>query len=241
MVVKNALITGASGNIGRHIAHKLADTGNYRLILHYLHNESAVLALEKELISKGVSTLLVKGDLAEPEAVQSMFSYIHRHWGEVSALVNNAAIDGGRVSAYQTTSKLIQEVMAVNFFGAANCITAALVDMKKSGGGAIVNISSQAAIYGGHLLAHYAASKGALNSFVTGVAREVIKDGIRINTVSPGPVSHQSEEKKHNVNESHLPIGRLARPDEVANTVVWLLSESASYVSGTIVPVAAAR
>ncbi|REL34833.1 SDR family NAD(P)-dependent oxidoreductase [Thalassotalea euphylliae] len=241
MSLKTVLITGASGNIGSHIAHQLADTGNYRLALHYFENSDSIKNLAKELANKGATTLVVKADLANAHDVTQMFNFIRGQWGTVEALVNNAAIDGGRASAYQHSAKLIEKVMAVNFFGAVNCIGEALPDMKINGEGAIVNISSQAAIYGGHLLAHYAASKGALNSYVTGVAREVIKDGIRINTVSPGPVASEESGNKHNISDDSLPIGRLAKPDEVANTVVWLLSQAASYISGTIVPVTAAR
>jgi NAD(P)-dependent dehydrogenase (short-subunit alcohol dehydrogenase family) len=112
-------------------------------------------------------------------------------------------------------------------------------------GGAIVNVTSQAATFGGSRITAYAASKAALNAFTLGLAREVAADGIRVNAVSPGVVatemaSDMDEAARRRVAES-LPMGRAARPEEVAEVILWLLSDAASYVTGAIVPVAGGR
>jgi NAD(P)-dependent dehydrogenase (short-subunit alcohol dehydrogenase family) len=236
---KTVLIIGASGSIGMAIAYLLAKEG-YSLCLHYFSNVEVVTSLQNDLKSKGCNVMTVQADIADAQQVSDMFNKVDSSLGPIVGLVNAAGIDGGRHSAYELNISVMEKVFAINFYGVVNCINEALPRMLSRHGGSIVNLSSQAAIYGGIHLAHYAASKGALNSYTVGIAKEVIKDNVRINIVSPGPVEDVLNEK-HVVNPISLPIGRLAKSEEVAEAVAWLLSDKASYVSGATIPVTAAR
>lgn len=235
---KVALVTGVTSQIGRAIAKKLAANG-YKVALHFFRNEQAVNELHLTLKAQDFDTVVVQADLTKIEQVNDLFHNVNNTLGPVSALVNVAGIDGGRSTIDKLQKTTLENVMETNFYGAVYCIQQAQRQMMTIGKGSIVNITSQAAVFGGHHLAHYAASKAALVAFTTGVARELITNNIRINNVSPGPVELESSSVPFDA--STLPIKRLAKTNEVANTVAWLLSDEASYVSGVTIPVTAAR
>jgi NAD(P)-dependent dehydrogenase (short-subunit alcohol dehydrogenase family) len=132
-----------------------------------------------------------------------------------------------------------------NVYGPFLCAREAIKHMKQAGHGCIVNVSSEAAEFGGHRLSHYAASKAAINAFTVGFAREAAQYNVRVNAVSPGIIDTDanksvSQERAKHLKKS-LPMGRMGTPVEVAETILWLLSDKASYITGSIVSVAGGR
>ena len=163
----------------------------------------------------------------------------------MTALVNNAGCNGGIAQLQNVTMQRLQEVFSLNVFGTFFCCREAARRMKKNGGGSIVNVSSEAARFGGNNISHYAAAKAAVNAMTIGFAREVAADNIRVNVVSPGVIDTDmhsdspTDRRQHLLNS--LPMGRMGSADEVAQTITWLLSDKASFVSGSIFPVTGAR
>jgi NAD(P)-dependent dehydrogenase (short-subunit alcohol dehydrogenase family) len=171
-------------------------------------------------------------------------------FGQLGALVNNAAITGGFSRVADLESKMLGEVLGVNVFGAILCAREAVrrISTQWGGnGGAIVNLSSLAARNGGGgEWVHYAATKGALETFTVGLAREVAAEGIRVNAVSPGIVDtemHGTAGDPHRPQRlaGSIPMGRAATANEIAETVMWLVSPAASYVTGAIVEAGGGR
>ncbi|MBV8938583.1 MAG: SDR family oxidoreductase, partial [Alphaproteobacteria bacterium] len=179
--------------------------------------------------------------------ILALFAAVDAAFGPVTALVNNAALNRthGSGTVEEMPLALIQEVFAVNVFGVFIACREAIKRMKPAGGGAIVNVSSQAATFGGNKMAHYAASKAAVNTLTIALAREAAAHGIRVNAVSPAVIdtdAHKDadEERRRYLNAS-LPMGRMGTPEETAEAIAWLLSPQASYISGAILPVSGAR
>jgi len=242
-----AVVTGASRGIGAATALLAAKRG-YPVCVNYRERRDDAERVVAAIARAGGKAIAVRADVGDEAAVRDMFERATRELGPVAALVNNAGINGGHGAFAEMPSATIASVFATNIFGAFWCVREAIARMAKSrggAGGAIVNVTSQAATFGGNRITAYAASKAALNAFTIGLAREVAPDGIRINAVSPGVVatemaSDMDEAARKRIAES-LPMGRAARPEEVAEVVVWLLSDAASYVTGAIVPVAGGR
>jgi NAD(P)-dependent dehydrogenase (short-subunit alcohol dehydrogenase family) len=179
-----------------------------------------------------------------------MFQTAERELGPITALVNNAAITGGFARVEDVTAAAIEKTFAVNVTGAILCAREAVrrMSMRRGGsGGAIVNISSIATRTGaaGEWV-HYAASKGAIDSFTIGLAREVAKEGIRVNAVSPGLTEtglHAASGEPGRLQRlmPTIPMGRAGLPQEIAEAVLWLLSPAASYVTGSILEIGGGR
>ena len=179
-----------------------------------------------------------------------LFEESEKQLGSVRALVNNAGITGGFSRAEAITSETLARVFAVNVTGTILCSREAVRRMSTRNGGhggAIVNVTSQAAeIGGGGEWVHYAASKGAVNSFTVGLAREVATEGIRVNAVSPGLIStelHAAAGAPDRVERiaPTIPMRRPGTAEEVAAGIVWLLSDAAAYVTGVILPISGGR
>jgi NAD(P)-dependent dehydrogenase (short-subunit alcohol dehydrogenase family) len=183
-------------------------------------------------------------------AIVGLFAEVDRQLGAVSALVNNAGIVGATGRVEDMTAEEVSRVLAINVTG---CFTAAREAIKRMStrygghGGAIVNISSAAARLGspGEFV-HYAASKGAIDTFTIGLAREVAGEGIRVNAVRPGMIDteiHASCGTPERVARiiPTVPMKRIGTPEEVAQTILWLLSDQASYVTGAILDVSGGR
>ena len=198
----------------------------------------------------GGRALAVQGDVAREEDVLRMFDLAEREFGAIGGLVNNAAITGGFALVESLDARAVERMLAVNVLGTMVCSREAVRRMsvrRGGGGGAIVNISSLAARTGGAgEWVHYAASKGAINSFTIGLAREVAEEGIRVNAVAPGLI----ETELHAANGEPGRLERLApgipmkRPGtarEVAEGVAWLLSDAASYTTGAILEIGGGR
>jgi NAD(P)-dependent dehydrogenase (short-subunit alcohol dehydrogenase family) len=179
-----------------------------------------------------------------------MFETAERELGPIKGLVNNAAITGGFARVENVSAEAIEKVLAVNVTGSILCAREAVRRMstKRGGtGGVIVNISSRAAETGspGEWV-HYAASKGAIDSFTVGLAREVATEGIRVNAVAPGLVEtglHAANGEPGRLQRlmPSIPMQRAGQPNEVAEGVVWLLSPAASYTTGAILPIGGGR
>jgi NAD(P)-dependent dehydrogenase (short-subunit alcohol dehydrogenase family) len=240
-------VTGASRGIGAAIAHLGAARG-YDVAINYRSDAGAAEAVAAAIRTAGGVAETFQGDVGDDQAVESMFALIERRLGRPGVLVNNAGISGG-VRAFTALSPgSLREVVATNLLGAFYCTQAAIRRMARSQGGAggsIVNISSQAGQYGGNQVSAYAASKAGLNAFTLGLARELAADGIRVNAVSPGVIETgihaDAEPQRRESALASIPMRRAGLPEEVARAALWLASEEASYITGTILAVAGGR
>jgi NAD(P)-dependent dehydrogenase (short-subunit alcohol dehydrogenase family) len=244
MVKPVAIITGASRGIGAATAKLLAKQG-YAVCIHYRSNRQQAEAVVQSIQQAGSEAVAIQADLTQEQQILHVFESVDKLLGSVTALVNNAGDNGGVSAVEDVTLEKLQYVYGLNTFATMLCCREAIKRMRPQQGGAIVNITSEAAKFGGNYLAHYASAKAAVNTFTVSCAREVAKDNIRVNAVSPGVIdtdmhANNPPERIATLKQS-LPMGRMGRADEVAQTIAWLLSEHASYVSGTVVTVAGGR
>lgn len=239
---KVALVTGGSGLIGREVCKRLAQDG-YIIALHCCHRREQADQVSDFIISMGAQCFVYESDFQKPDSISDMFNCIEEQLGRIDVLVNNAGIDGGRFPVSETPLQVHKSVLAVNYLAAVECIRMASNMMIKCNiPGSIVNISSQAAIYGGYQLSHYAASKAALVAYSIGASKQLMQNNIRLNSVSPGVVESDAltaDKVQSLLND--IPANRLASADDIANVVSWLVSDSAAYVSGVTIPVTGAR
>lgn len=233
------IVTGAGRGIGRAIALALADAGwDLALVDRDSLEETRALAE-----ARGAACSAAKLDVTDEADVAAFYPKLDA--ARVRGLVNNAGYTGDRVALADAPMDMIDQVLAVNVRGVMLMCRGAIPVMQARGGGAIVNISSQSASFGGNGLTPYAASKAAVNGLTISLARETAPAKIRVNAVSPGPVLTEPLKalpaEKLKEMEASLPMGRFLTAEEVAASVVWLLSDVASYVSGAILPVHGAR
>jgi NAD(P)-dependent dehydrogenase (short-subunit alcohol dehydrogenase family) len=244
-----AVVTGGSRGIGAAIA-KLLGANGYNVAINYANDQSAAQQVLTYLTSVGSRSVAIQGDVSREADVLRIFEIAQRELGPVRALVNNAAITGGFARVDQIDGAKLAQMLAVNVAGPILCAREAVRRMstRHAGqGGAIVNISSLAARTGsaGEWV-HYAASKGAVNTFTIGLAREVANEGIRVNAVAPGLVDtelHAANGEAGRIGRLNptIPMGRAATAEEIAQGVLWLLSDAASYVTGTILEIGGGR
>jgi len=246
---KVAIITGGSRGIGRATALAAAARG-YRVVVAYASNQAAANEVVSKIEAKNGKAIAVKCDVAEESEILKMFEAGDK-LGTLGALVNNGGIVGrSGVRVDEMSIERIQRVMAVNVTGNILCAREAVKRMStKHGGkgGVIINLSSAAAKLGGaNTYVDYAASKGAIDSLTIGLAQEVAGEGIRVAGIRPGLIDteiHASggdPERAHRL--AHLvPMKRVGSAEEVANAIVWLMSEDASYVTGTTLDVSGGR
>ncbi|WP_081982422.1 SDR family oxidoreductase [Streptacidiphilus albus] len=243
------VITGAGRGIGAATA-RLAARRGYAVCLNYRSDEGSALALAREIEAVGGRALPVRADVAVESEVEAMFAAVDRELGPLTALVNNAGVLEKQCRVDGITADRLQRVLAVNVTGPFLCSRQAVLRMSTrygGQGGAIVNVSSAAARLGspGEYV-DYAASKGALDTMTTGLALEVAAEGIRVNCVRPGFIyteMHASGGEPDRVDRvgPGTPMGRGGQPGEIAEAVLWLLSDSASYVTGAFVDAAGGR
>jgi NAD(P)-dependent dehydrogenase (short-subunit alcohol dehydrogenase family) len=246
---KVAVITGGSRGIGRATAIAAAQRG-YKIVVGYASNHTAASEVVAIIERSNGKAVAVKCDVAEESEILALFEAGDK-LGTLGALVNNGGIVGrSGVRVDEMSVERIQRVMAINVTGAILCAREAVKRMStKHGGkgGVIVNLSSAAAKLGGaNTYVDYAASKGAIDSFTIGLAQEVAGEGIRVAAIRPGLIDteiHASggdPERAHRL--SHLvPMKRVGSAEEVANAIVWLMSEDASYVTSAILDVSGGR
>jgi NAD(P)-dependent dehydrogenase (short-subunit alcohol dehydrogenase family) len=243
------IVTGAGRGIGAAVA-KLAGERGFRVAVNYARNAQAAADVARHIVSSGGRATVIQADISREEEIVRLFEYAEGELGPITGLVNNAGITGGFARVEAITCATLTQVFAVNVIGAMLCAREAVRRMstRKGGrGGVIVNISSRAAEIGGAgEWVHYAASKGALDTFTLGLAREVADEGIRVNAVAPGHVLTELHATSGDPDRMTrlaptIPMGRAGTPEEIAEAVMWLLSPAASYTTGAILAVSGGR
>ena len=239
------LVTGASRGIGAAIA-RLAGTRGYDVAVNYLRDEKAADAVVQAVRGAGRRAIAIQGDMAREADIDRTFATIDKELGRLTHLVYNAGTTGGNSRVDAVEAKTIRDTMELNVVGALLCAKAAILRMsKKHGGpgGAMVLISSMGASLGspGEYV-WYAASKGAVDSMTIGLSKELAGDGIRVNAVSPGIILTDIHPpgRVERITPS-VPLQRAGKAEEVAETVLFLLSDASSYTTGTNVRVAGGR
>lgn len=246
---KVLLVTGGSRGIGAAIC-RLAVAAGYRVALNYAANETAAKALVAELEAAGGEAIAIKGDVGNETDLLSMFAEVDRTFGKLDAFVNNAGVVDMKARVDEMSAARLERMMRINVIGSILCAREAVKRMSSlhgGAGGAIVNISSAAATLGspGEYV-DYAASKGAIDTFTIGLAREVATEGVRVNAVRPGIIDteiHASGGLPDRARDlaSTIPVQRPGTAEEVADAVLYLLSDKATYVTGAILNVSGGR
>ena len=243
------LVTGGSRGIGAATARLAAQRG-YSVCLTYLRNQAAAEAVVADIAAAGGRALALAADVSAEHEVTRLFERIDADLGPISALVNNAGILEQQMRVDRMDAARLQRIFTTNIVGPFLCAREAVRRMSTSyggAGGAIVNVSSGAARGGapGEYV-DYAASKGAIDTFTVGLAKEVATEGIRVNAVRPGVIYteiHASGGEPQRVDRvaASVPMQRGGQVEEVAHAIVWLLSDEASYVTGACLDVTGGR
>jgi NAD(P)-dependent dehydrogenase (short-subunit alcohol dehydrogenase family) len=242
MKLKNkvAVITGAGSGLGRAMALRFADEGA-RIVIAELNEAKAEETL-REVQAKGSEAFAVTTDVSSPESVSNLFKAIDGRGWPVDVLVNNAGNAGQLTPVHQMADEQWHGVVHVHLSGTFYCTREAIKRMLAQGrGGAIINISSVAALRGLPGGSSYTAAKGAIISFTKGVAQEVAAAGIRINCIAPGwvetPILENLPDALRPLMVANTPLGRIGKPEEIAAVALFLASDESSYVIGqTISP-----
>jgi NAD(P)-dependent dehydrogenase (short-subunit alcohol dehydrogenase family) len=247
--MKTILITGAGRGIGAACA-LLAAARGYRVGINYRADSTAALGVVCTIEEAGGSAFAVQADVAREEEVVRMFADVDARCGRLDALVNNAGILARQMRVEQMDAERIGRIFATNVTGSFMCAREAVRRMSTrhgGNGGAIVNVSSRAAVLGsaGEYV-DYAASKAALDVLTIGLAKEVAQEGIRVNGVRPGLINtemHASGGEPGRVGrlQGSVPMGRGGEAEEVARAVLWLLSDEASYTTGSFIDCSGGR
>lgn len=253
------VVTGASRGIGAAIARRIARDYNddgaglsdppSALVLTYATNKQAVEAVAADVRSAGLETVAVQADVADVRDVEAVFQ-VADGLGQLKALVNNAGVVGTIRPFADYSPERIAKTVNINLTGSLLCAVEAVRRMQTDrggAGGAIVNVSSRAASFGSpNEFVDYAATKGAIDTFTIGLATEVADKGVRVNAVRPGLIDteiHATAGFPDRVQQlaDRIPMKRGGTPDEIAASIVWLLSDEASYVTGALLDVGGGR
>lgn len=246
---KVMIVTGGSRGIGAEIA-KLGAIDGYAVCISYLHNKAAADAVVDTITQAGGTAIAVAADMAVEADILRLFATVDQRLGTVTALVNNAGILEQQMRVDQMDAARMQRIFTTNIVGSFLCAREAVKRMSTlhgGAGGAIVNVSSVAARTGGPgEYVDYAASKGAIDTLTIGLAKEVATEGIRVNAVRPGVIYteiHASGGEPGRVDrvKVNVPMQRGGEADEVAQAVLWLLSDKASYTTGSLLDVTGGR
>lgn len=242
------LVTGASRGIGAAIARHAAELGD-DVVVNYTASADAAEQVAAEIRALGRRALVVRADVSKEADVLSLFEAIDREFGRIDVLVNNAGIAGGYGTIDSVDAAMLDHLWAVNVTSAFLCAREASRRMRTDRGGrggSIVNVSSKASVLGGpDEWIHYAASKGAIDTFTIGLAKELGPHGVRVNAVRPGLIESDFHSIATDDRVGRLaptvPMRRSADPSEVATAVMWLAGEGAGYVTGALLDVAGGR
>jgi NAD(P)-dependent dehydrogenase (short-subunit alcohol dehydrogenase family) len=242
------LVTGASRGIGAATA-QAATAAGWDVAVNYHTERERAEELVRTVSASGSRVVAVPGDVSCEDEVVAMFDVAESALGRVSCLVNNAGIAPGYGPFADLELADIERVWAVNLTGAFLCAREAVRRMSLSRGGtggSIVNVSSKAAVIGGPgEWIHYAASKGGLETLTAGLSKEVAREGIRVNNVRPGLIAGDfgpwGPAGRVERMQDSVPMGRAGTFDEIANAIVWLASDEASYVTGATIDVTGGR
>jgi NAD(P)-dependent dehydrogenase (short-subunit alcohol dehydrogenase family) len=243
------IVTGGSRGIGAATARLAAARGD-AVCISYLRNRDAADAVVQGIVSAGGTAMAVAADVGVEDDVVRLFEQVDAAFGPVSALVNNAGMLERQCRVEDMDAARLMRVFGTNVIGSMLCAREAVRRMSTrhgGSGGAIVNVSSAASRLGSpDEYVDYAASKGAIDTFTIGLAKEVAADGIRVNAVRPGVIHtdmHASGGEPGRVErvKTSVPMQRGGYPDEVARAILWLLSDEASYSTGALLDVAGGR
>ena len=240
---KVALVTGAASGLGLATAKAFADSGAAVALADW--REDAVRAAAEDLTGQGYKVIAIRCDVADDAQVEAMVAQTVAAFGRLDAAYNNAGVQNVLAETADTTREDYDRVMGINLCGEWSCMKFELQQMRKQGSGAIVNCSSLGGLVGGAERGIYHAAKHGVLGFTKSAALEYAARGIRINAVCPGLIwtamadqmvaGGQGEALK--AMEKSIPMGRVGRPDEIANAVLWLCSDAASYVTGQSISV----
>ncbi|RJF74217.1 SDR family oxidoreductase [Rhodopseudomonas palustris] len=248
MTDRVVIITGGSRGIGRATALGCARRG-FKVVVGYASNTAAADEVVAEIEASNGKAMAVKCDVGHEADILALFAAADK-FGPLGALVNNAGIVGPTARVDEMSAERIQRIMAVNVTGSILCAREAVKRMSTrhgGQGGVIVNLSSVAAKLGSpNTYVDYAASKGAVDSFTVGLGHEVASEGIRVAAIRPGLIDTEIHASGGDPDRAHrlsgnVPMQRVGRADEIANAVVWLLSDEASYVTSAIFDVSGGR
>jgi NAD(P)-dependent dehydrogenase (short-subunit alcohol dehydrogenase family) len=243
------VVTGGSQGIGAATARLAAGRG-YKVALSYRSGAEYAAAVVAEITRAGGVAIAIQADATDERATEALFAQVDRELGPVTALVNNAGTTGPIRKLDAIDGLLLDEMMRLNVTGCFIALREAVKRMATDlggAGGAIVNVSSRASEIGGaNEFVHYAATKGAIDSFTIGASRELGGRGIRLNAVNPGMIETEIHAKAGDAGRTTraipvIPLGRVGTADEVAKVILWLLSDEASYVTGALVPIGGGR
>lgn len=243
-----AIVTGGSRGIGAACCLLLAKAG-YLVVVNYVSNAQAAKAIVTQIQKAGGKAVAVQGDVASERDIMALFLAADQ-FGRLKVLINNAGVIDVKARVDEMSAERLARMFAINITGSFLCAREAVKRMSTrhgGSGGAIVNLSSAAATLGAPgMFVDYAASKGAIDVFTLGLAREVAGEGIRVNAVRPGIIDtdiHASGGEPDRVAQmrAQLPMQREGTAMEVAEAIVWLASDKASYVTGTCLGVSGGR
>lgn len=234
---KVALVTGASRGIGRAVALKLAAEGA-KVAINFAGNLAKAEEVKSIIESNGGEALLVQGNVADFETVNEIVKKIVDAWGRLDILVNNAGITRDNLLLKMSESDF-DEVIATNLKGVFNCTKAVTKLMMKQRTGRIVNMSSVVALMGNAGQANYAAAKAGIIGFTKSAAKEFAPRGITVNAIAPGfigtDMTNAIPEKIKDEMSKNIPLGRFGNPEDVANAVMFFVSEDAAYITGQVI------
>ena len=246
---KNILITGGGRGIGAACALLAAQQG-YRVCINYRSDGAAAAQVVRAIEERGGEALALQADVADEAGVERLFAEVDARCGRLDALVNNAGVLARQMRVDRMDAARIRRIMDTNVVGPFLCAREAVrrMSIRHGGnGGAIVNVSSRAAVLGSpNEYVDYAASKAALDALTIGLSKEVAGEGIRVNGVRPGLIHttmHADGGEPGRVErlQGSVPMGRGGEPEEVARAVLWLLSDAASYTTGSFIEVSGGR
>ena len=234
---KIALVTGASRGIGRAIALKLAESGA-KVAINFAGNVAKAEEVKAEIENLGSEAILVQGSVADFEVVDNIVKKVTETFGRIDILVNNAGITRDNL-LLKMSEKDFDDVIATNLKGVFNCTKAVTKLMMKQRAGKIVNMSSVVGITGNISQANYSAAKAGIIGFTKSAAKELASRNITVNAIAPGFISTDmtdalSDKVKEGITGT-IPLGRIGKPEDIANLVEFLVSDKANYITGQVI------